>query len=581
MPRIRILPEELANKIAAGEVVERPASVVKELVENSIDAEARSIEVEVRGGGKKLIYVADDGVGMDREDAVLALRRHATSKIATLDDLMAIRTLGFRGEALPSIAAVSKLELITRPPDQMVGTKVVAEGGRIVSVEEVGAPVGTRVRVSNLFFNVPARAKFLKTDQSEFRNVLNVFIWSALAHPSIRFKLIHNSKVVLDLPPSPSLGERIYAIYGRSFYENLIEIREELPNMKLHAFIGNPDFTKPNRSYQLFFLNGRPIRSRLIAAAVDEALSAVIPKERYAVAFIFLEMNPRDVDVNVHPSKMEVRFKDERGVYSQIVRILNKGIHAGLYAPRVRERGKPKAAEPAPAPKGGARTAELPLPGPQIPSPKGRPIETARIERELRLGDLELRNAAIRGVLFDTYILLEREDEVLIVDQHAAAERVIFEKLLKQLESGGIPSQGLILPIPVDLPTELMQVFLENDEFLRRFGFEMERFGGNTVLVRGVPSTLRNDEIEGAVMEVLERLRDGLKILTPSELAREMLATIACRSAVKAGERLSEAEMERLLEELAQTDLPFNCPHSRPTIVRLSKEELESRFRRR
>ena len=575
--RIRVLPEEIANKIAAGEVVERPASVVKELMENSIDAESRSIEVEVLSGGKKLIQVADDGIGMSREDALLSIRRHATSKISSAEDLAAIKTLGFRGEALPSIASVSKMELVTRTAGDLSGTKIVVEGGRVKEVGQIGCPVGTRVRVSNLFFNLPARAKFLKSESSEFRHILNIFTWNALAHPDILFRLTHNRRKVMDLPPSETIAERIYAIYGKSFSENLIEIHEELPNMAFHAFVGNPSFTKPNRSYQLFFLNGRPIRSRLIAAALDEALRAVIPRERHAVAFIFIEMNPRHVDVNVHPTKMEVRFSDERAVYSQIVRILNKGIHSGLYVPgstsqavseerMERESGEidlPNVAQ-----------EEIPL-APHIRAS----VEDQRID--LKLGGLKFDQLAIRGVLFDTYILAESGDEVVIIDQHAASERIIYERLISQFEGGGIAIQGLLMPITIDLPANLIEAFLENVELLSRLGFDLERFGGNTLLVRGVPSSLENSEIEGALVEILERIRTGLGKVSRTEMIREMLVILAFRSAIKAGDKLSQEEIERLLSDLSRTELPFNCPHSRPTIIRLSRKELESRFRRR
>ncbi|HID57590.1 TPA: DNA mismatch repair endonuclease MutL [Candidatus Poribacteria bacterium] len=575
--RIKVLPEEIANKIAAGEVVERPASVVKELVENSIDAESRTVEVEVLSGGKKLIQVADDGIGMSREDALLSIRRHATSKISSVEDLAAIKTLGFRGEALPSIASVSRMELITRTAEELSGTRIVVEGGRVREVGQIGCPIGTRVKVSNLFFNLPARAKFLKSESSEFRHILNVFTWNALAHPDILFRLTHNKRKVMDLPPSGTIGERIYAIYGRSFSENLIEIHEELPNMTFHAFVGNPNFTKPNRSYQLFFLNGRPIRSRLIAAALDEALRAVIPRERHAVAFIFIRMNPRYVDVNVHPTKMEVRFNDERMVYSQIVRILNKGIHAGLYVPVSAPMGE-RRMERKEIDLTSATQEEMPL------TP---PVETPIIEDrhrrmvDLKLGGLKFDQLTIRGVLFDTYILAESGDEAVIIDQHAASERIIYERLISQFERGGIAIQGLLMPVTIDLPVNLIEVFSENVELLFRLGFDLERFGGNTLLIRGIPSSLSNSEIEGALVEILEKIKDSSGKVSRSGMIRETLVTLACRSAVKAGDRLSQEEIERLLSDLSKTELPFNCPHSRPTIIRLSRGELESRFRRR
>ena len=339
---IKILPPDIANKIAAGEVVERPASVVKELIENAIDAESTKINVEIRAGGKRLISVSDNGTGMSREDALTALKRHATSKVGTIEDLQHIQTFGFRGEALPSIASVSQLELLTRKSDDLVGTKIAVEGGGVKSVQESGCSPGTRITINNLFYNVPARLKFLKTDTTELNHLTNQVTWAALAHPKVQFSLSHDRRSLIDVRTCDSYIERIRLLYGKEFAENLIEFEAELPNLRLHTFIGKPELTKSNRSYQLFFLNARPIRSKILGAALGEAMRAMVPKDRYAVAFLFLTMDAQEVDVNVHPAKVEVRFRNERAIFSAVSRMINSGVHKHKYIPRL-----DKAAQPA------------------------------------------------------------------------------------------------------------------------------------------------------------------------------------------------------------------------------------------
>ena len=316
MPKIRILSADVANKIAAGEVVERPASVVKELIENAIDAESTSIRVEIRAGGKSLIRVSDNGTGMEREDALLALERHATSKVSNIEDLENIVTFGFRGEALASIASVSQFELLTRTADAVQGTKISVDGGVFRSVEESGCSPGTHISINNLFYNVPARLKFMKTETTEINHITKQVTWAALAHPKIHFVLSHNGRTVLDVRACESNLERARLVYGKEFADNLIEFSEALPDFKLSGMIGKPDFTKPNREYQLFFMNKRPIRSNMIGAALKEGLSATVQKDRQAVALLFMTLEPNTVDVNVHPAKIEVRFRNERTMSS-------------------------------------------------------------------------------------------------------------------------------------------------------------------------------------------------------------------------------------------------------------------------
>ena len=338
---IKILPPDIANKIAAGEVVERPASVVKELIENSIDAESTNINVEIRAGGKRLIRVSDNGTGMSREDALIALERHATSKVGTIEDLQRIQTFGFRGEALPSIASVSQLELLSRTADGLVGTKIAVEGGVVKSVEESGCSPGTHITINNLFYNVPARLKFLKSETTELNHLTNQVTWAALAHPKIQFSHSHDRRSLVDVRSCDSYIERIRLLYRKEFAENLIEFDAELPNLRLHSFIGKPDLTKANRSYQLFFLNSRPIRSKILGAALGEAMRSMVPKNRFAVAFLFLTMDAQEVDVNVHPAKVEVRFRNERAIYSAISRMIHSGIHKHKYIPKIEKAAQP------------------------------------------------------------------------------------------------------------------------------------------------------------------------------------------------------------------------------------------------
>ncbi|HIE26188.1 TPA: DNA mismatch repair endonuclease MutL [Candidatus Poribacteria bacterium] len=638
--RIKVLPEDIANKIAAGEVVERPASVVKELVENAIDAESTNISVEIQAGGKRSIRVIDNGIGMEREDALLALERHATSKIHSVEDLNAIRTLGFRGEALPSIASVCQLELITKTTDAINGTKLVVEGGIIKSVVEIGSSPGTRITVNNLFYNVPARLKFLKSDSTEMSHIINSVTWTALAHPQIQLKLSHNNRTLIDVRACDSIAERIYLLYGKDFAENLMEFTTNLPNFQLHSFIGKPDYTKSNRNYQLFFMNSRPIKSKIIGAALSEALRSMIPKDRFPVAFLFLTIASEDVDINVHPAKTEVRFRNERTIYGQIVRSLQSGIYKQKYIPNVktgsspftkrgdletttedRERRIPRldraiermlqrqrqqtevsqapdTVQPSEIPLDDESAAEDKTPGISTKSeaedgismgldhstyssrlPRQRGDESAA-DMELELLDFD--NIRLKTNLFNTYIVAEGKHEVFFIDQHIASERVLYERFLRQLQADGIPGQGLLLPVTVELSATQLAIFNEHIELFREIGFDVEAFGGNTILVRAVPSTLPNSETAEAIMELIDNLSDDTgKEDRLLEAQGQALVILACHSAVKAGAKLAMEEMVNLVKELSQTSQPFTCPHSRPIIVRMSKSELESRFKRK
>ena len=591
MAVIKVLPPNISNKIAAGEVVERPASVVKELVENAIDAISPNITITVEAGGKSLIQVADNGIGMDKEDALLALERHATSKLSSIEDLMSIETLGFRGEALPSIASVSRLELMTRTKDALQGTKVTVEGSVVKSVQECGCSPGTRISVRNLFYNVPARLKFLKTQSTEMSHISNQVTWAALAHPTIKFNLIHNNRTLLDVRPCESIIQRIHLLYGREFADNLLEFETENPDFQIHCFIGKPDFTRANRNYQLFFMNRRPIRSKLIGAALNEAVGSMTPKDRYPVAFLFLKLDPEEVDVNVHPAKTEVRFKNERAVYSQVVKTLQNCIYRHKYIPEIksntedtertrktrkadeqviRKAGKPKLSI---STKSGTTTFKEQLS--QVRRTSEQIPEGTKLQL-LDIGDVQLKTC-----LFDTYIVAETENELYFIDQHVASERVLYERYVNQLNENGIPTQGLLLPVTIELSPAQLSVFKEHTELLEKVGFDIELFGGQTILVRTVPSTLPNKLIAQTVTELIDKLSDEENLDPDLNVQENTLIILACRSAVKAGDKLSYKEMVDLVKELSQTRLPFNCPHSRPIIAKMSKSEIEKRFNRR
>ena len=623
---IKILPPDISNKIAAGEVVERPASVVKELVENAIDADSTNINVEIRAGGKRLISVSDNGGGMSREDALIAIERHATSKISTVDDLETIQTFGFRGEALPSIASVSQFELLTRTADAVEGTKISVEGGVVRPVQASGCSPGTHITANNLFYNVPARLKFLKSDATELNHITNQVMWAALANPNVQFSLSHNNRSLIDVRACDSYIERIRLLYGKDFAENLIEFDADLPNLHLHCFVGKPDFTKANRNYQLFFLNRRPIRSRVLGAALNEAMRSMVPKDRYVVAFLFLTMSGNHVDVNVHPAKIEVRFQNERTLYSGVVRLLHSGIYKNKYIPKMEsQEGKTESAQdstaeerdvptnfPPPRPRIEAdtpatrtsifpreRTESIqPAPTadpattalqPEEPQPQGESLQVESVQlpqypipegTELQL--LNFEGVQLKTNLFNTYIVAEGGDRVFLIDQHVAAERVLYERFVEQLKTDGIPVQGLLLPVTIEATPQQLTTLDDHSEIFEKLGFDVERFGGKTILVRAIPATLPTGLVNVTVTDLLDGIGNAAApTVEYLEIQDKALITLACKSAVKAGDVLTMEEMVNLIKDLSQAKLPFNCPHARPIIVEIHRNELEGRFKRR
>ena len=619
MPKIKILSADVANKIAAGEVVERPASVVKELIENALDAGSTNIRVEIRAGGKRLIRVSDNGSGMAREDALLALERHATSKVNRIEDLENINTFGFRGEALASIASVSQFELLTRAADAMEGTKVNVDGGIFRSVQESGCSPGTHMSINNLFYNVPARLKFLKTDTTEMNHITNQVTWAALAHPNIQFSLAHNGRTILDVRACDSYLERARLIYGKEFAENLIEFEETLPDLQAYCLLGKPDFTKPNRDYQLSFLNQRPIRSRIISAAITEALGAMVAKDRQPVALLFLTMEPNTVDVNVHPAKIEVRFRNERTVYSGIVRIIRNAIQKAKYIPKIETpietgdeegtgvrnvpgsrpgRRVPPRQHPTPTPNkpSGTETPDNEAPPPtsetETPTdvepeqpPEAPPTFVQPPRQPIPDGELlsllDFEGVELKTNLFNTYIVAEAKDKVFFIDQHVAAERVLYERFVHQLQEDGIPVQGLLLPVTLESTPQQLATLKMHSDIFKKLGFDLEEFGGNTILIRAIPAPLPTRAAAQALTDLLDGLPESphSEVQLPEALDKALI-TLACKSAVKAGDTLDTKEMLNLVRELSAAKLPFNCPHSRPIIVEMGRDELERRFHR-
>lgn len=632
---IRVLPDDVANKIAAGEVVERPASVVKELLDNALDAGASDIRVEVRDGGKRLVRVQDDGHGMSREDAELSLKRHATSKLTSADDLHSITTLGFRGEAIPSIASVARFEMLTRTADAIEGTRIVVDGGGPVEVSPAGCPVGTRVSVERLFHNVPARLKFLKTDTTELNQTVNHVQWAALARPNVRFTLSHNDRTLIDVAACETRAERIRLLYGKEFADSLIEFTKSFESMEIECHIGNADLSRPNRSHQFFFLNGRAIRDRTISASVSEALREVVPKGRHPVAFLFIRMDTDKVDVNVHPAKSEVRFQDERGLFRNIVQSIAQGISESKYIPTIQttEEEHPEASAPPGQVNNGSSPMVYPTPrshaiippsrarygdasapsvspsaagglsGRPIPATDRRPgthpatwkstmgargrlgtpvVTTAAGEGAVEVELLDFERLELVGVLYNTYILVADTENLYYVDQHVAAERVNYERIVTGMRSGSVASQGLLTPISVELSADQKVRFDAHRDWLSRFGIDAEPFGGSTALIRAIPATLGSGEAEQMFRDLLDRVESELNPERSWEVIQERVAaTIACHSSVRAGDPLTTDEVRALLNDLSKARLPFNCPHGRPVIIAMPRAEIESRFQRR
>lgn len=594
---IRLLPPEVADKIAAGEVVERPASVVKELVENAVDAGATTIRVEIREGGIRLVRVVDDGVGIPAAEVPLAVQRHATSKIASAQDLMAIRTLGFRGEALASIASVSHLTLVTRARDEEVGTRLRVEGGRVTLQERTGAPPGTMVTVEHLFFNIPARRKFLKRPATESGHVHRVVTRYALAYPQLRITLVNDGRLVFQSTGSGQLLDVLVSVLGQEVARQMVAVGvvdppwpEPGPEPVVWGYVGEPRLHRANRQHITLFLNRRWIQDSQLAHAVVQAYHTLLPAGRYPVAIVHIALDPHLVDVNVHPTKAEVRLRDPRAVFSAVQKGVRKAVVAVAPAREVTpgvawtqppgwaerrrslvELGQPARAsldlrvERAPAP--------LPAPSEAETSPAFAVASRPDAARPLPL----LR---VVGQVGGAYIVAEGPDGLYLIDQHAAHERVLYERLMaERLDRGEVARQQLLEPVPVDVGSDLAGLLAEHLEVLTAVGFEVEPFGGDTYLVRAVPAVLSGQEPGVAVEEVLRGLGED-RDLTADAVEARLVALICKRAALKAGQVLSQEEMQELVEQLEACQTPHTCPHGRPTMIYITAADLAKRFGR-
>jgi DNA mismatch repair protein MutL len=593
MSIIRRLPVHLANQIAAGEVIERPASVVKELVENALDAGARRINIAVELGGKKLIRVEDDGAGMEPEDARLAIERHATSKIATQDDLGAIRTLGFRGEALPSIASVSRFQLRTRFRGSDTGTEVRVEAGTVVSVREVGAPEGTCIDVADIFFNLPARRKFLKSDQAESSQISRLVTQMALGYPEVGFVLTSGGRRLLECPPSAGVPERFFQLFGDR--PDLIEIHKEAGGLTVHGFVAVLGDQGPVRGQQNVFVNRRIVKDRTIAHAITEAYSVATIKERSPEVHLFIQIPPDRVDVNVHPTKAEVRFLEQSLVHEVLRRGLGDALGQGR-APELQLTaiGGP-GAEPRPmtipgvlagatignrwTPEHGAALRAFVPPG-TPPDAQREWRSAAGAPGQTGVGPDDVRPMIPLGQFRDTFIIAVDDEGVAIIDQHVAHERVLFEQISEKLTSGRLESQRLLTPLLIELSPGQRQALAAHRDTLERFGMEVEEFGGDSLRLSAVPTLLDASACEATVRALAEDL-EGFDRGSPAEEAlRRIAATMSCHAAVKANYPLTITQMSFILDELRRTAYSSVCPHGRPVVLRLSRREIEKNFHR-
>ena len=608
MSRIRLLPEAVASQVAAGEVVERPASVLKELIENSIDAGARKIDILIRRGGISLVRVVDDGCGMDRDDALLSLERHATSKIRSAADLQAVATLGFRGEALPSIASVSRFRLTTREAGAVAGTEIVVNGGKIDIVRDGGEAPGTQVEVRSLFYNLPARRKFLRSENTESRNIEHQIHLQAIGHSRIGFSLLRDDRMLFQVPSAATLGDRIRDLYGIELLQRLVEVNgTPSRNIRVAGFIGQAGLSRQTRSQQLVFVNGRATESGLLTAALREGYHTALMKGQYPVTFLFLKIDPGSVDVNVHPAKREVRFRDPIAVREAVVRSIQQTLERGRGG--WQEKFRSPLTRPAAVPE--KRTSDLKL-RPEIPVPEeshrelphlapavagivtvagvvesGR-LPTPRVDStDDALAAQRSQQLAVQqqfqiiGVLNKLYVLMENADGLVLIDQHAAHERILFEELRRRMEEHGVPTQKLLLPHTFDVPPRDADWIERNISILQKMGIGIESFGPGTFKIDSLPGFLSVSDPAQFMRKVIDDLKSAGNSTSPMRLGEEMIAKTVCRHAVKANDPLRYPEIEKLIRDLLECDLPYCCPHGRPTMIQISLTELEKKFGRK
>ncbi len=596
MATIRILPPEVASQIAAGEVVERPSSVVKELLENALDAGARRISITTKGAGQQLIEVADDGNGIPAEELAVAVARHATSKLSSAADLTHILTLGFRGEALASIGSVSILTITSRPAEVEAGARLRVEGGRLGDVHPVGSPAGTMMRVENLFYNVPARMKFLKKEGTERGLIDDLVTRYALAYPNVRFQLSQEGRPVLQTSGNGNAREVLAALYGVDVAKQMLEVLAEEENLHITGYVTPISITRANRREITFFVNGRPVQDSRLTAAVTQAYQNLLMVGRFPMAVLFLKMDPEVVDVNVHPAKAEVRFRDQDRVFSGVHRAVRRALLAHTPVPGMD-------ADAFPTPQWGFDAPALNSDGPPGSSGEHTPFDNPQPEASVvRTEDLNSHSSIplesslggasspalpvhsmgllrLIGQVAATYLVAEGPDGLYLIDQHAAHERILFERFMQQ-RSQEIPSQSLIPAVPVDMPPASARLLAEQIPVLSRFGFQVEPFGPTTFLVRAIPSILTDSDPGAALRVIVEDFEEDETPLQ-NEIEAKIIARVCKRAAVKAGHKLSPEEQHALLLELEKCQSPRTCPHGRPTMIHISVDLLERQFGRK
>ncbi len=567
--KIAVLPESISQIIAAGEVIERPASVVKELMENSIDAGSTEIIVELTSGGLQSIRVMDNGEGMDPEDAPVALQRYATSKIKSSEDLYAIHTLGFRGEALPSIAQVSKMTLRTRNPHSLIGTEVICEGGEIKRILEIGCPVGTEVEVKNLFYNIPVKRKFLKSIQSELRHILNHFIRLSLSYPFISFKLIHEGHLLQEHIKATAPEQRIEDIFGSEVYHHLRPMGYETGEIKITGFASLPNFSKRNSGDLYFYVNGRFIKDRIIYKAVLDSYRHVLPSNQFPVVILFIHVPPSTIDVNVHPTKAEVKFKDSEKIYQAIRSALSMNGGEPITLPKEKNESLLSTSQ---------EHFALPLPSMIHQEENAFLIR----EREEKIWEPQKRwPYPVLGQIQGTYILCEGEDHLIFIDQHAAHERILFERFKEEYENHSIASERLLLPILLELSMEESLLLESIGEGLKLMGFEIDPVGERLFAICSFPSLIGRRDLKEVVREILHDLSSIERSDQTEGVIHQILVTLACHSAIRGNYSLRREEMDQLLDQLASFSLSSTCPHGRPIFFPFPINELRKQFKRK
>ncbi len=626
MSNIQLLDQNTINQIAAGEVIERPASVVKELMENAIDAKATVITVEIKEGGISFIRITDNGSGMEKEEVPLAFLRHATSKIRTVQDLISVSSLGFRGEALSSIAAIAQVELISKVPDSLNGTRYRIEGGEEKELEEVGAPDGTTFLVHNLFYNTPARKKFLKSPQTEAGYIADIVERIALSHPDISIRFIQNNQNKLYTSGNNRLKDIVYAVYGRDITSNLLEINAENPSISITGFIGKPLISRGNKAFENYYVNGRYIKNHLLTKAIDDAYQSFLMQHKYPFTVLHFEIDSELLDVNVHPAKMELRIQNGEQIYEFVLKsiqdtLLNKELIPEVQIEEQNKHLKKNQEQlsirpPEPFEKNRIERTKIekeiiPKPTQEIQKPTQPQAEDKKLSFDLKQSQNEpsdklpsfpetkVKETAaqmnlfedkllsktsrdrhrIIGQLFDTYWLVEFQDKLFIIDQHAAHEKILYEKIMKSLKTKEFISQLMNPPLVLSLTTREEELLHKYQKYFEEIGFEIEQFGGKEYAIRAVPDNLFGIAKKEIFLEMLDNLADEIRSEN-QQIIVEKIASMSCKAAVKGKHKLSQQEANSLIDQLLELDNPYNCPHGRPTIISMSKYEIERKFKR-